>query len=280
MPAEQKKPQFRYQGWGWAWIEDSSQLSIALAAARALDPGSFERVTSSVLSGIDRARDEVCVIRDLHLIAHGAVDVQVLRLSGDPFDIYVMLDADNDDPDLLWCEIHAHPTQTAGVAVSQVNDRPAYSPAYLYGVELLDGLRLFAIGPPQDEPFGVSVHKCGVACLAWVFRSHKDADHTHKPGEAESGGLIPAFKLRKGQYADEVFFHGEVLSVEELRFFDRPVLRVDCHLDFGGEGSLDLPVYVPEIAKRGEAFLEPLQPGDFVDGVGSLQVFAVPETTE
>ena len=111
----------------------------------------------------------------------------------------------------------------------------------------------------------------GVACVARLLRTHRDVGHDHVAAEANSGVLIPAFMNNSCTTIDEVIFHGEVASLKTLDYNGATIQLLDCRLDFGDRGELHLPVYVPA-AKPPQPEIDPARPGDFVCGVGCLQL--------
>jgi len=182
---------------------------------------------------------------------------------------------DSQDKTLLWCEIHVHSILLTKVLLRKIIDNPGFSLANWYLVEPLLGLQLYAISPPQGEHFGINTNNYGIACIATTFKSHRDSDHSHGPGEWESGALLPATSGRKGKYLDDIFFHGEVMSLDTLNFYGSPIWLMECKMDFGNNGQLRLPIYVPSMQWDNLTIQEPPKKGEYVQGIGSLQLFQI-----
>ena len=121
-----------------------------------------------------------------------------------------------------------------------------------------------------------SDQRFGVACVARLLRTHHDMDHSHVAGEENSGVLMPAFMVNWAEVADEVIFHGEVISLETMDYYGAAIQLLDCRLDFGSRGQLHLPVYVP-ITGLCRPEVESARLGDFVCGVGCPQLVRLPD---
>jgi hypothetical protein len=258
---------YRFCGWGYRWIRHDSLLDRVLL--QYTPEKEFEaRLHEAVIAQL--AHPPRFQLAGLDCAAKKNVSVNVFCDGGAPFSTYVLVDsADNS---VRWCEVFAAPKTAPAVRLLDEHSRPSFSPVSWHVTELLPGLRLWAIAPPQSKGLAMDARPLGAAVIATRLLTHRRADHGHAPGEKGGGALYHPDDSSQRRYLDDVYFHGEVVEVESGMAWGKPVLVLQCQLDCGEKGRLVLPVLTA--APREEQYGEkPIQRAEYVHGLGSLQVF-------
>lgn len=253
----------RYTGLGYVWMQNDSLLGKMFTKDK------FDSKISTILRNPASSEFLIKGLKSWYLPTSS---VKVNCIQGQPFDTYAMLSPQKNT--LIWCEIHVNSLPSPKVLIKERVGNTESCPANYYLIELLPGLKLHAISPPQCEPFTVNRNDYGAAIIATRFETHKYSDHSHKSGEKESGMLISAASEGEGKYLDDVLFHGEIVDLKGFDFYGSPIWEVECKLDFGNKGELTLPIFIstqqdPE---------DPLKKGVYIIGQGSLQLFQILET--